>query len=322
MKKLSWIVLLLTISTFSQTPGNGLTDIDGNQYNSIIIGTQEWQKENLNVSKYSDGTIIPQVTDTNTWLNLITGAWCYFRNDSANGPVYGKLYNWYAVMGIYDTASLNNPLLRKKIAPAGWEVPTDSKWTTLTDFLGGVTVAGGKMRESGTLHWLSPNTGATNSSGFTALPGGLRQDFRFFDGMTVDGYWWSVTDFDTGTAWCRYLNFVDTEIMRFSDTKISGFSVRCLKSSALNNQSFRDNLFNIYPNPAKDQITIDLGTTSNTMGWSYKIVNTLGQEVLNGALNSQQNTIQLNNIKGQGVYFVKVYDGSNALMETKKIIIQ
>ena len=323
MKKITFFIILgFSLNSFGQTAGNGLTDIDGNTYNSVIIGTQEWQKENLNVSKYADGTVIPQVTDLNTWLNMLTGAWCYYNNNSVNGPVYGKLYNWYAVMGIYDTASLNNPLLRKKIAPAGWEVPTDAEWTTLTDYLGGESIAGGKMRESGSLHWLSPNTGASNSSGFSALPGGLRQDFRFFDGMTADGYWWSISEFDTTTAWCRYLVWVSVDIMRFSDTKISGFSVRCLKNSALNNQSFNTNSFNIFPNPAKEQITIDLGTNSNSIGGSYKIVNTLGQEVLKGVLNSQQNTVQLASLKGQGIYLVRIYDGSNNLMGSKKIIIQ
>jgi uncharacterized protein (TIGR02145 family) len=226
-------------------------------------------------------------------------------------------------MGIYDTASLNNPLLRKKIAPLGWEVPTDEKWSVLTDFLGGETVAGGKMKESGTLHWLSPNTGATNISGYTALPGGNRQPFPSinFDGMTAVGYWWSLSEFDTTTAWCRNIDYINIFISRYSDTKKSGFSVRCIKSTSLNNQSFNDNSFNIYPNPTKDQITIDLGTNSNIIGWSYEIVNSLGQKVLNGVLNSQQNTVQLNNIKAQGVYFVNIYDSSNSLLGIKKIII-
>ena len=324
MKHCVWIFLVLTISSYSQTPGNGVTDIDGNQYNSVIIGTQEWQKENLNVSKYADGTVIPQVTDLNTWLNMLTGAWCYYNNDPANGPIYGKLYNWYAVMGIYDTASLNNPLLRKKIAPAGWEVPTDEKWTTLTDYLGGETVAGGKMKESGTLHWASPNTGATDISGFTALPGGKRQPpvFINFDGMTAIGYWWSVSDFDTTTAWCRNIDYINISISRYSDTKKSGFSVRCIKSTSLNNQSFNENSFNIYPNPSKDYINIDISNLTDTNGWRYKIVNTLGQEVLKGVLSYQQNIVQLNNIKGHGIYFVKIYDSSNNLLDTKKIIIQ
>jgi uncharacterized protein (TIGR02145 family) len=133
MKHYVWIFLVLTVSSYSQIPGNGVTDIDGDQYNSVIIGTQEWQKENLNVSKYSDGTPIPQVTNASNWASLSTGAWCYYNNDPANGAIYGKLYNWYAVAGIHDAASLTNPDLRKKLAPTGWHIPTDTEWTTIKD---------------------------------------------------------------------------------------------------------------------------------------------------------------------------------------------
>lgn len=104
MKNYIFIFLLLTTSIYSQTPGNGVTDIDGNQYNSVIICSQELMKENLKVTKYTDGTPIPQVTDPTLWANLTTGAWCYYNNDPAQGAIYGKLYNWYAVAGIYDAA--------------------------------------------------------------------------------------------------------------------------------------------------------------------------------------------------------------------------
>ena len=145
----------------------------------VTIGTQTWMQKNLNVSKYSDGTLIPQVTDGTQWANLTTGAWCYYNNTTANGATYGKLYNWFAVVGIYDAASANNPALRKKLAPTGWHVPTDAKWTQLTDCLGGESVAGGKMKSTGTIQagtglWDDPNTAATNESGFTGLPGGIR----------------------------------------------------------------------------------------------------------------------------------------------------
>ena len=323
MKQLSCILLLLTISTFSQTPGNGVTDIDGNQYNSVIIGTQEWMKENLNVSKYTDGTPIPQVTDPIAWANLTTGAWCYYNYDLTYGTIYGKYYNWYAVVGIHDTASLDDSSLRKQFAPIGWHVPSDAEFGTLRDFLGGPAVAGGKMKEIGTTHWTSPNTDATNSSGFTALPGGFGLNFgQFADSIGLWCGWRSTTESSSINAYIYNLSYDDGWANRSDIRKKNSISVRCLKNSALNNQSFNTNSFNIYPNPAVDQITIDLGTNSKSIGWSYKIVNTLGQEVLNGALNSQQNTIQLNNIKGQGVYFVKVYDSSNTLLDTKKIIIQ
>jgi uncharacterized protein (TIGR02145 family) len=330
MKPLFWIVLLITISTFSQTPGGGVTDIDGNRYNSVIIGTQEWMKENLNVSKYTDGTIIPQVTDPAAWTSLTTGAWCYYNNDPANGAIYGKLYNLYAVLGIHSAASFSDPSLRKELSPTGWRVSVNrvdaDEWTILSDYLGGLSIAGGKMKEIGTSHWTSPNAGATNSSGFTALPGGYRESNGIFWEIGKYGFWWPHmwrNDFINNRS--LYLGYLSSSLIPSSglgDIRM-GLSIRCIKNGNLVNQSFNNNnQFNIFPNPAKDQITIDLGTNSNAIGWSYKIVNTLGQEVLNGVLSSQQNIIALNNIKGQGVYFVKVYDGSNALLDTKKIIIQ
>ena len=140
----------------------------------VAIGSQTWSIKNLDVATYSDGTLIPEVTDPTEWANLTTGAWCYYNNDSANGATYGKLYNWYAVAGIYNEASKTNANQRKKLAPTGYHTPSDAEWTTLTDYLGGESVAGGKMKETDTANWLSPNHNATNSSVFSGLPGGYR----------------------------------------------------------------------------------------------------------------------------------------------------
>lgn len=334
MKHYIFIFLLLTTSIYSQTPGNGVTDIDGNQYNSVIICSQELMKENLKVTKYTDGTPIPQVTDPTLWANLTTGAWCYYNNDPAQGAIYGKLYNWYAVAGIYDAASAANSALRKKLAPIGWDVPSDGQWSSLINCLdpnaaGGdnPNVSGGKMKAIGTIQdgngiWQFPNTGANNISGFTGLPGGSRSDFGTFSRITTGSSYWSTSEYDTAYGWSISLGFGTSNAIRFAYDMKEGFSVRCIKSSSLNNQSFNNNSFDIYPNPAKDQITIDLGNNSNSIGGSYKMVNTLGQEVLNGVLNSQQNIIHLTNIKEQGLYFVIIYDRENSLIETKKIIIK
>jgi uncharacterized protein (TIGR02145 family) len=216
-------------STAINVPGPNVTDIDGYVYQSVTNCNQTWTKSNLNVSKYSDGTPIPQVTDPTAWTNLTTGAWCYYNNTTANGTTYGKLYNWYAVVGIYDAASATNPALRKKLAPTGWHVPTDAEWTQLTDCLGGEAVAGGKMKSVGTTLWLPPNTDATNSSGFTGLPGG----FRGYNGPFLDigggGYWWSSSETNTTDARYRtlYCNFGTAN--RASNVKIYGLSVRCLR---------------------------------------------------------------------------------------------
>jgi uncharacterized protein (TIGR02145 family) len=199
-----------------------------NPLQSVAIGTQSWSNTNLDVATYRDGTPIPQVTDPTQWANLTTGAWCYYNNDPANGAVYGKLYNWYAVAGIYDAASLNDPSLRKQFAPTGWHVPSDAEWTTLTTFLGGESVAGGKMKETGTTHW-NPNIAATNESGFTGLPGGVRNSFGSFEGIFANGTWWSFSENDATNAWYRSLDRNYGNVGRSYSNKIPGFSVRCLR---------------------------------------------------------------------------------------------
>jgi uncharacterized protein (TIGR02145 family) len=196
---------------------------------SVAIGTQKWMNKNLDVATYRDGTPIPEVADRSAWAVLKTGAWCYYNNDSANETTYSKLYNWYAVAGIYDAASLNDSSLRKQLAPTGWHVPSDGEWTTLTDALGGGSVAGGKMKETGTAHWEAPNEGATNSSGFTGLPGGYRYYNGAFNDIGDLGTWWSSTGGATANAWYRSLNFNFGDVNRGRDSKTFGFSVRCLR---------------------------------------------------------------------------------------------
>ena len=198
---------------------------------NVTIGTQIWSSTNLDVTTYRDGTPIPQVTDPTQWANLTTGAWCYYNNNEASyGAVYGKLYNWYAVAGIYDAASLNDPSLRKQLAPQGWHIPSDAEWTILTDFLGGTSIAGGKMKATGTSLWTSPNTAATNESGFTGLPGGSRNHtIGTFFGMGSFGFWWSSSENGTSSAWHRYLNYDDGNAGRITNRKACGFSVRCLR---------------------------------------------------------------------------------------------
>ena len=183
----------------------------------ITIGGQAWAPKNLDVVTYRNGDPIPEVQAASTWSNLTTGAWCYYENNTANGTTYGKLYNWYAV---------NDP---RGLAPNGYHIPTDAEWTTLTSYLGGTVTAGGKMKEAGTSHWLSPNTNATNSSGFTGLPGG----FRFTDGgfynIGFSGYWWSSSEATTNSAWDRNLFYYEGNVNSYGNDERVGFSVRCLR---------------------------------------------------------------------------------------------
>jgi len=225
------IVLLLVIGcsneeTTAEVPLT-VTDIDGNVYGTATIGKQIWSKENLNVSKYSDGTIIPEVNDPALWFSLTTGAWCYYSKNTSFGVEFGKLYNWYAIAGIHDAASLNDVSKRKKIIPPGYHIPTDAEWTILTNSLG--ANAGGKMKEQGVTHWTDTSTETTNSSLFTGLAGGIRISNGTFYFIGEHGYWWSSTGIDSDVAWNRSLGYNSNFVCRSYDDKNYGFSVRFIK---------------------------------------------------------------------------------------------
>jgi uncharacterized protein (TIGR02145 family) len=180
------------------------------------IGAQVWSSQNLDVTTYRNGDIIPQVTDATDWINLTTGAWCYYNNDSANGAIYGKLYNWYAVND------------SRGLAPFGWHIPTPSEVTTLSTSLGGSSVAGGKMK-SITL-WNSPNTGADNSSGFTGLPAGYRAvGDGSFNLLYTQGQFWTSVGFNPTNANVYVLNYNSATLATSTNNKIYGFSVRLIK---------------------------------------------------------------------------------------------
>jgi uncharacterized protein (TIGR02145 family) len=218
--------------------GTTISDIDGNTYNTVLIGAQCWTKENLRVRRYNNGTAIPFDTtggsggSSSTWSNLTIGAHTIYANDSTANPSnrtkYGYLYNWYAAKGIYTTGTISS-IDTGKICPSGWHVPTDAEWTTLTTELGGLSVAAGKMKSIGTAYWYSPNTGATNESGFSALPGG----FRYNDGSFYDirnyAFFWSATEKVNTIAWNRYMNSNNSIVYRNYNINSVGASVRCLR---------------------------------------------------------------------------------------------
>jgi uncharacterized protein (TIGR02145 family) len=183
----------------------------------VTIGSQVWSTCNLDITSYNNGDVIPEVTDPAAWASLTTGAWCYYNNDPSNNCVYGKLYNWYAV---------NDP---RGFAPVGYHVPSNLEYITLATSLGGFPVAGGAMKETGTTHWLAPNTGATNSSGFTGLPSGARGLAGNFSDRTYWGYLWSSAQFDATTAWCVILSYGVASLSSSHDFKKFGFSVRVIK---------------------------------------------------------------------------------------------
>lgn len=205
-----------------------VTDIDGNVYQTVQIGNQIWMAENLKVTRYRNGDYIPNVTGNTEWTNLSTGAYCSYDNDNNNIDTYGLLYNWYAV----DDS--------RNLVPEGWHVPTDEEWKQLEMYLGMSqtetndtgwrgTDEGGKLKEVGTTHWQSPNTGATNESGFAAVPGGYRYSSGPFVSIGNFAYFWSATEYYSGSAWYRLLYYGSSDVVRYDYYEQAGFSVRCVR---------------------------------------------------------------------------------------------
>lgn len=197
--------------------GAGVTDLDGNAYTTIVLNNgQEWMSENLRTTMYANGDPIPNITDYTIWGQLTSGAWAHFDNDIQYENPYGKLYNWYAAAD------------ERNVCPSGWHVPSDDELTTLTDYLGGELVAGGKMKLVGTQYWIPPNQGATNESGFSALPGG---SFSMFgsNNLGSNGPLWTATELDSTQAWERFLGTTLVNIQRGAVVKTNGYSIRCLR---------------------------------------------------------------------------------------------
>lgn len=196
-------------------PGT-VTDIDGNVYQTIVIGKAVWMAENLRTTKYRNGDAIPEITDSEPWETTTEGAFCNYDNSTGWAAIYGKLYNWYAVND------------SRNLAPEGWHVATEQDWQNLSSSLGGGEVAGGKLKETGTLHWASPNVGATDDKGFKAIPGGFRYLHGQFDGLTFGADWWSTTQSSATQAYL-FVTENDKTLLAYGPySKNGGNSVRCV----------------------------------------------------------------------------------------------
>lgn len=194
-----------------------IVDADGNVYKTVVINSQVWMTENLKTTRYNDGTaILNYGTDNLGWQTNVTGAYSWYNNDIANKDIYGALYNWHTVN-------------TDKLCPVGWHVPTLAEWTALVDYLGGVDYGGGKLKEEGTDHWMSPNAGATDEYGFKALPGGYRYYYGDFTLTGNQGFWWCDTEIDADYAQIEYISYEGTDIFHYGIYKNYGVSVRCLK---------------------------------------------------------------------------------------------
>ena len=216
-KKITWNVL----EEFDELRGNKIVfqiRVAINEIETVKIGEQDWTIKNLNVSKYRNGDIIPEVKDPKEWVKLTTGAWCYYDNDPENGVIYGKLYNWYAVNDA------------RGLAPEGYHLPNDAEWDILVNYLGSHYYAGGKMKEEGFTHWNPPNEGTTNSSGFTSLPAGCRVgSFGYFLGIGDTAHFWSSSERELSNAGVCTMNHYLGDTNSDSRNKNYGVSVRCLR---------------------------------------------------------------------------------------------
>lgn len=230
MKNRIWIsalslmgIVLILLNSCKKTGDSTITvaDKDGNIYKAVTIGTQVWMAENLKTTKYLNGDLIGTTSQPTSNISGESNPeyqWAFGENES-NVATYGLLYTWYAAT---DT---------RNVCPAGWHIPTNVEFTTLMTYLGGDTIAGRKLKETGTTHWASPNTGATNETGFTALPGGYHGYEGSFNFMGYTGYWWSSTEVDANNAWYRGLYYNGSYDHNLSNSKMVGFAVRCIKGN-------------------------------------------------------------------------------------------
>jgi len=191
-----------------------VSDVDGNVYNTLTIGTQVWMRQNLKTTHYQNGDSIIEIIDNAQWLNDKKGAFCNYNNDIENVDTFGHLYNWYAV---------NNP---NGLCPSGWHIPSDSEWNILVNYLGGQSIAGGATKEISI--WDMPNTDATNSSELTVIPAGGRYENGIYSGLYQYAAFWSSTEYDSTDSWYDNMNFNNAQVYRYFYPKSAGYSCRCI----------------------------------------------------------------------------------------------
>jgi uncharacterized protein (TIGR02145 family) len=301
MKTLLFCFALFAVLTDS---AQTVTDIDGNVYPTVIIGNQEWMAENLRVTHYQNGDSIPLVIGSAAWSALATDAQCYYNGTFTNVAVYGRLYNWYVVND------------SRQVAPAGWHVPTDAEWYQLANFLGDSATSGAYLKQAGNLRWNAPNTGATNSSGFTALPSGYRDPGSSYGHLNLYNNFWTTTVNSTTPTlvYHRGMAYNHTEVLRYLRTKNHGFAIRCVKNKSTGTGSIESNpaWMSLYPNPAVNTITID----SPEEG-TLQMISIHGQVLGEYRIHPAKNELDVSAL-AQGLYTLKLVTAKGVVL-TKMI---
>ncbi|HPG38883.1 MAG TPA: FISUMP domain-containing protein [bacterium] len=323
--KLFSVIFTLMLFSNDLRAQETVTDIDGNVYQTVTIGAQVWMKENLKTTRYRNGDIIGTTSPATLDISGQSAPnyqWAYAGAES-NVAIFGRLYTWFTVTD------------NRNIAPTGWHVPTDAEWTELTSFLGGDSIACGKLKETGVTHWTSPNIGADNSSGFTALPGGNRIFNGSFYLKGDYGFFWTATDIDNIYAYARALGHQVTLIDRGSYNKKVGYSVRCIKDGITSVDDSKNGtqipaeikLNQNYPNPFNPTTAISYQLAENS-NVKLQIYDTLGR-CIKTLVNSHQGagehsivwngTDDANNPVSSGIYFCRVMAGEMSLQ--KKMVL-
>jgi len=289
------------ISAFGQT----VTDVDGNTYNTVSIGDQVWLSENLKVTKFNNQEPIPLVLDDAQWPIQNQSAYCYYQASMDNVNIYGNLYNWYVVKD------------SRNVCPSGYYVPSITEWEELVTFLGGTSVAGGKLKELGFSHWANPNTGADNSSNYTLLPSGWRANNNgVYENLSYMTYLWSSTPLDAMNSSILLVGY-DSQAAYTSESHIlTGLPIRCLKDKTSSlNKNDNTQTITVYPNPSNEVVNVVLPTSKFQ---TAKLIALNGKLIMNGMIENDSCTFDISSIES-GVYFI-LAEGINSTNYTKIVI--
>ncbi|MBM3453291.1 MAG: T9SS type A sorting domain-containing protein [Bacteroidetes bacterium] len=278
-----FLITTLSLNNFIAQPiDQVIYDINGNEYESIILNNgQEWLTSNLRATTFNDGTELAMITDNEIWSTTSSPSYCFYQNNPTNSDTYGNLYNFFVISA------------DKNICPIGWRVPTESDWSELTSSLGGLGLAGGKLKFEGFDFWSTPNTDATNEIRFDALPNGCRYNGGFFNNLNYYSFLWTASELDTTYAWFRSLKYDNGTTVRNFSKKQSGYGIRCMRNSSSEIIELDNESCNIYPNPTNGFINVHFSNIQEEE-INFSLLDQMGKIIERGQL--QNNMLDFSNV--------------------------